>query len=198
MSWLDFLKPQKDYPEFWDNYLAEFKAEQSENYVAFDCETTGLDPSKDRMLSIGAVRFTAERIWIHDNKEWFVKQSLTNDESIKIHGILPSTSSEELLTEEQAVKAFLDFIGSSTLVGHHINFDVAMVNHALKRLGAGKLKNTQKDTNTLYKQIGHYAHEQNFSLDELSKTYNITTSNRHTALGDAYITAQIFQRLLTL
>jgi len=198
MGWLDFLKPQNDYPKFWDKYLAQFKTEQPENYVAFDCETTGLDPSKDRMLSIGAVKFTAERIWIHNNKEWLVKQTIANDDSVKIHGILPSTSSEALLTEAQAVKAFLKFIGSSTLVGHHINFDVAMVNHALKRLGAGKLRNKQKDTNTLYKKRGHYAHEQNFSLDELCKTYNIQTSNRHTALGDAYITAQIFQRLLAI
>lgn len=195
MSWLDFLKPHKDYPEFWQKYLSQFNTKASPYFVAFDCETTGLDPKRDRILSIGAVRFTADRIWIKDNKEWFVKQSQINDTTIEIHGILPSSSSEAFLTEEQAVKGFLDFIGTSTLVGHHINFDVAMVNHALKRLNAGKLKNSQKDTNTVYKQIGHYAHEQNFSLDELSQIYNITTSNRHTALGDAYITAQLFQRL---
>jgi len=195
MSWLDFLKSRKDYPVFWQEYLAEFNTKKSEYYVAFDCETTGLNPNKDRILSIGAIKFNTERILIKQNKEWFVKQLQSNAESIKIHGILPSTSSEAIMTEEQAIKAFLKYIGSATLVGHHVNFDITMINNALKRLGAGKLRNTQKDTNTIYKQKGHYAHEQNFSLDELSKTYNIKTSNRHTALGDAYITAQIFQRL---
>jgi DNA polymerase-3 subunit epsilon len=195
MSWLDFLKPQKNYPEFWQKYLAAFNTKKPEYFVAFDCETTGLNPAKDSILSIGAVKFTTERIFIKQNKEWFLKQSQDNDESVKIHGILPSSSSEATLFEEKAIEYFLKYIGAATLVGHHINFDVCMINNALKRLGAGKLKNTQKDTNSIYKQKGHFAHEQNFSLDELSETYNITTSNRHTALGDAYITAQIFQRL---
>lgn len=196
MSWFNIFKSDKDYPEFWVNYLAQFKAEKNNVYVAFDCETTGLDPKKDRILSIGAVKFTAERILIHQNKEWFLQQDLAKDETVKIHGILPSASKEALWSEEDAVKAFVDYIKNATLVGHHLNFDITMVNMALKRLGAGKLKNKQKDTNTLYKYKGHYAQEQNFSLDDLYKKYHIKASNRHTALGDAYITAQIFQRLI--
>lgn len=196
MPWLDFLKPKKDYPEFWQDYLTKFKTDSSEHFVAFDCETTGLDPKKDRILSIGAVKFTAERIWIKENKEWFVNQSQIKNDSIKIHGILPSTSTASLLTESQAITTFLNYIGNATLVGHHLNFDVTMVNMALKRLGAGQLKNKQKDTNRLYKEKGHFAHEQNFSLDILCEKFNILPSNRHTALGDAFITAQVFQRLI--
>jgi DNA polymerase-3 subunit epsilon len=195
MSWFSIFNSSRDYPEFWKEYLMQFKAEKSEFYVAFDCETTGLDPKKDRILSIGAVKFTAERILINQNKEWFLKQDLARDDSIKIHGILPS-SEASVWSEAEAVKAFLDYIGNAVLVGHHVNFDVNMVNMALKRLGAGQLKNRQKDTNSLYKEKGHYAHEQNFSLDELCKKYQLKASNRHTALGDAYLTAQIFQRLL--
>jgi DNA polymerase-3 subunit epsilon len=198
MSWLNFLKPKKDYPEFWQDYLTKIKTDNTEHFVAFDCETTGLNPNKDRILSIGAVKFTTERIWIKENKEWFLNLPQVENDSIKIHGILPSTSSEALLTESQAIIAFLDYIGNATLVGHHLNFDIAMVNMALKRLGAGRLKNAQKDTNSLYKQKGHFAHEQNFSLDELSKEFHIKTSNRHTALGDAYITAQLFQRMCSI
>jgi DNA polymerase-3 subunit epsilon len=196
MSWLNIFKPKKDYPDFWLNYLQKFKSEKSDVYIAFDCETTGLDPRNDRILSIGAVKFTKDRILIKENKEWFVKQTKHSDESVKIHGILPGARSKALLTESEAVKSFLTYAGNAVLVGHHVNFDVAMVNYALKRLNAGKLKNQQKDTNRLYKDLGHFAQEQNFSLDDLCKKYNIKASNRHTALGDAYITAQIFQRLI--
>lgn len=196
MSWFDLLKLQKDYPEFWQKYLLNFKTDSAEHYVAFDCETTGLDPKKDKILSIGAVKFTKERVFIKENKEWFVNQTQTGNESVKIHGILPSTSSEVLLSEKQAITAFLNYIGNATLVGHHLNFDLMMVNMALSRLGAGKLKNKKKDTNNLYKVKGHFANEQNFGLDELCEKYNISASNRHTALGDAFITAQVFQRLM--
>ena len=194
MSWLSWFQ-SKDYPEFWEEYLTTCRQKSSETYVAFDCETTGLNPKVDRILSIGAVKFSKERIFIKDNKEWIIQQEQQNTESIKIHGILPSTSTEALFSEEEAIKEFLNFIGNSILVGHHINFDCAMVNEALKRLGAGRLKNSKKDTNSLYKSKGHFAHEQNFSLDKLCEVFDIKSSNRHTALGDAYITAMIFQRL---
>ncbi len=196
MDWLNIFKSKKDYPQFWMNYLQEFKSKKSDVFVAFDCETTGLDPKQDKILSIGAVKFTGERIFINESKEWFVKQSFNVDESVKIHGILPANSSRASLSEDEAVKAFLKFIGNATLIGHHVNFDISMVNQALKRLGAGKLKNKQKDTNRLYKDKGHFANEQNFSLDDLCEKYKIKASNRHTALGDAYITAQAFQRLI--
>jgi len=195
MSWLDLFSPKKDYPKFWITYLNTFKKKSSPYFVAFDCETTGLDPKTDRILSIGAVKFTNERIYIKACKEWFVKQHQDNAESIKIHGILPSSSQEALYSEEEAIHEFLNYIGNATLVGHHINFDVTMVNLALKRLGAGKLKNSTKDTNTIYKRKGHFAHEQNFSLDNLCEVFHIKSSNRHTALGDAYITARVLQKL---
>ena len=195
MSWLDVFKP-KAYPEFWNTYLSKFKEKSSPVYVAFDCETTGLNPKTDRILSIGAVKFSNNRIFVKESKEWFVKQLQNETESIKIHGILPSSSEEALYTEEEAIIRFLNYIGNATLVGHHINFDVTMVNFALKRLGAGKLKNSTKDTNTLYKRKGHFAHEQNFSLDKLCEVFQIKSSNRHTALGDSYITARVFQKLM--
>lgn len=196
MSWFNFLQSKKDYPDFWKRYLEQFKAKKSDSFVAFDCETTGLNPKEDRILSIGVVKFTKDRIFINKNKEWFINQTHQNDESVKIHGILPNSSSESLVNEEQAILNFLECVKNSTLVGHHINFDVAMVNYALQRLNAGKLKNQTRDTNRLFKKVGHFSEEQNFSLDHLCEKYQIKASNRHTALGDAYITALVFQRLL--
>ncbi len=196
MAWINFRKNRKNYPEFWKSYLNTIKDKSSQVYVAFDCETTGLNPKVDRILSIGAVKLTRDRIYIKESKEWFVKQHQDNTESIKVHGILPSTSSEATYSEEQAILEFIEYIGNATLIGHHVNFDCAMINQSLKRLGAGQLKNRKKDTNTLYKTKGHFANEQNFSLDKLCEVYNITSSNRHTALGDAYITAQVFQKLI--
>jgi DNA polymerase III epsilon subunit-like protein len=51
-----FKKTGSKLPEFWENYLAHFQEKSVSNkYVVFDCETTGLNPRKDVVLSIGAV-----------------------------------------------------------------------------------------------------------------------------------------------
>ena len=195
MAWFNFKTSTKDKPRFWEEYLLSFKSSASPYFVAFDCETTGLDIRKDRLLSIGAVRFTAERIQVHQSIELMVHQTKVNHDTIAIHGILPSTTQEAELSEQDAVKQLLEFIGNSPLVGHHIRFDVAIIDQALKRMGLGKLKNKTYDTNLLFKQQKHYPVEQNISLDDLCAHFQLKAENRHTALGDAYLTALIHQRL---
>lgn len=197
MSWLSWLNNNKEELPFWAAYKARFKEPLEKSYVAFDCETTGLDPKKDRILSIGAVKFTSQRIFVSRCFEWFVQQDHPGSEAIPIHGILPHTNHGQI-EEQEAIIAFLKFIGNATLVGHHVKFDVAMINRALKHLGAGSLKNKLKDTNRIYKEKHHCSLEQNFSLDDLCSLYDINCSNRHTAMGDAFLTAQLFQRLLVL
>lgn len=195
MGWFNFKTSTKHKPPFWLDYLSSFKSPVSPYFVAFDCETTGLDTRKDKLLSIGAVRFTADRILVHQSMELMVHQDNVDESSVKIHGILPSTTEEAERSEQQVIKHFLAFIGNSYLVGHHIRFDVAMIDQALKRMGLGKLKNRTHDTNLIFKQQNHYPLEQNISLDDLCAHFRLKAENRHTALGDAYLTAVIHQRL---
>lgn len=195
MAWFNFNKSKENQPAFWQEYLASFKASASPYFVAFDCETTGLNIKKDKLLSIGAIKFTADRILVQQSIEFMVYQDAVDDSSVKIHGILPSTTDKAELSEYDAIRHFLKFIGNSPLVGHHIRFDVGMMNQALKSYHLGKLKNKTYDTNLIYKKQHHYPAEQNVSLDELCAYYQLKASERHTALGDAYLTAVIFQRL---
>ena len=197
MKWTNYFSSKKEQPQFWQDYKAKFKS-ATQGLVAFDCETTGLDPKSDRLLSIGAIRFSDERIYIAQSMELFIRQTDLNEETVAIHGIMPSDAAVAELSEKQAVIRFLYFIGNAKLVGHHIDFDVAMVNQALKKMGLRRLKNKTKDTNSLFKKKYYYPQDQNVSLDEVCHKFSIKASNRHTALGDAYITAVAYQRLAAM
>ena len=63
---LDWLKINKDYPEFWKEYLHKFE-NKSKRFVVFSTETTGLDTENDVILSIGAVGIEKDRIIVKDS-----------------------------------------------------------------------------------------------------------------------------------
>jgi len=193
-----FKKEKKSYPEFWQNYLACFDAKADKKlvkrFVVFDTETTGLDVRNDVVLSIGAVAIRGNSIIVNDCLELFVEQNIFKTESVSIHGILKE-GKEEKQSEAAAVVQFVDFIKDSTLVGHHVRFDIMMVNAALGRMGLGKLKNRSMDTDLMYRKFKGLQEDQHTSLDELCQVFKIQKSDRHTAVGDAFITALIFLRL---
>ena len=202
---LDFLKKKPDnLPDFWKDYEAKFQEKLPEEisetrFVVFDTETTGFDIKKDRMLSIGAVGIENKSINIADGFEEYILQETFNPKTVKIHGIIQNERIETL-SEEEAVKAFLKYIGNSVLVAHHAGFDVGMINEALSRMGLPRLKNKVLDTVNLYRGTRIISNlinrEKSYSLDEIAETYNIDTKDRHTAAGDAFITALAFLTIL--
>lgn len=193
-----FKKVSKDYPKFWENYLDNFEQEPDESqpkrYVVFDCETTGLDHRKDVILSIGAVTVIDNAVIVNDSLELFLKQDLYKTETASIHGILKE-GKEEKIVEAEAIIRFLEFIKNATLVGHNVNFDIEMINQALKRLDVGKLKNDSMDTDAMYQKFKGLQEDQHSTLDELCKILKVEKSDRHTASGDAFITALVFLKL---
>lgn len=193
-----FKKVSKDYPKFWENYLENFENEpdfsKPKRFVVFDCETTGLDHRKDVILSIGAVTVIDNAVIVNDSLELFLKQDLYKTETASIHGILKE-GKEEKIVEAEAIIRFLEFIKNATLIGHNVNFDIEMINQALKRLNLGKLKNDSMDTDAMYQKFKGLQEDQHSTLDELCKVLKVEKSDRHTASGDAFITALVFLKL---
>lgn len=192
------LFSKKVYPEVWNKYINSFSSKKkifSElRFVVFDTETTGLNPLEDRILSIGAVGIAHKNIDLKDIFECFFVQDKFSRETVEIHGIRKTT--EDKIPEKEAVLNFLTYIQDAILVGHHINFDVAMINQALHRLGLPKLKNTMLDTGNLHlKTYVDLPQKKHFSLDELADLYHIPMHDRHNASGDAFITAQLLIKI---
>lgn len=188
------------HPEFWKNYLKKFKTKQPKTisttrFVVFDTETTGLNTTTDCILSIGAVSIINNEIHISDTFENYLIQEKFTAETVEIHGLLK----EGMLTkcsEEEAIEKFINYLGNSVLVAHHAAFDIEMINKALKRMNLPKLKNKSIDTGILYKKL-QGKKDNHFNLDVLCKEFNIPMHDRHTASGDAYITALLFLKIIS-
>ena len=137
------------------------------------------------------------KININNCLEIFINQNIGNKESVSVHGIL-ANGKEEKINESDALEKFLDFIGNDILVGHNVDFDVAMINKLLKSFTGIKLKNKILDTRNLYLRLkrGEDIPAKSLSLDTLCEEFGIKKNDRHTAPGDAFITAVLFMKLL--
>lgn len=168
-------------------------------FVVLDTETTGFNYETDRILCIGALVLQNNTISIQESIEIFIVQEYYNKASAQIHGILKDFILDRP-NELEALQQFLVFLGDSIIIAHHTKFDITMINKALERNGLPELKNKTLDTAVLYKKtlIKSYLLErkERYTLDDLADKFDISKKDRHTALGDAYITAIAFMKIL--
>jgi DNA polymerase-3 subunit epsilon len=117
----------------------------------------------------------------------------------QIHGILRDSVLDRP-NELEALKQFTTFLGDSIIVAHHTLFDITMINKALERNGISCLKNKTLDTAILYKKTlldsPLFERKDNYTLDDLADKFDISKKDRHTAMGDAFITAIAFLKIL--
>lgn len=165
-----------------------------------DTETTGINPKTDIPISIGAIPVQGRQLLVADSWEMLIKQQVELEgETVAIHGLLGKAIA--LGEDPQAVgNAILEKVGSSVLVAHHADFDSAMITKLLQPFA---LQNSWIDTVDLAKRLEIPPHQRlsaqeakAFTLDPLLQRYNIVPTDRHTAAGDALLTAQLLVKLL--
>ena len=190
---LDWLKNiNKEHPEFWKNYVSKFD-KKSTRFVVLSTETSGLNVEKDVILSIGSFAVIDNSIIIGDSFEAVLLQYKFLHENGLSNDFLVDSKIIKL-GEPEAITSLIEFIGNSVLVGHHIDFDVEMINAALERLDCGRLKNEALDVDIMHRKLQDINDKQ-FSLDQLFTAYNIPLSERNSAAEDAYKTALLFLKL---
>jgi DNA polymerase-3 subunit epsilon len=165
-------------------------------YTAFDTETTGLEPGAgDEIISIGAVRLLNGRLLAAETFDRLVdpRRSL-NAASARIHGI-----SAEMLagqpTIDKVLPAFHQFCEDTVLVGHNAGFDMRFLQ--LKEETTG-VRFTQPVLDTLL--LSAVLHEDlgEHQLETIAARFGVSVTGRHTALGDALVTGEIFLRMIPL
>jgi DNA polymerase III subunit epsilon len=187
---------------FWkkeDNLFDENISIEETRFVVLDTETTGFDYDNDRILCIGALVLQNNMISIQDSFEVYIQQDHYDKSTAQIHGILKDFVLKRP-NELEALQQFLSFLGDSIIIAHHTIFDVTMINKALERNGLPALTNKTLDTAHLYKKTLIKSHlferKDHYTLDDLADKFDISKKDRHTALGDAYITAIAFLKIV--
>ena len=176
-------------------------------YVVIDLETTGLEPSHDHVLSIGAFRVVNGRVRLGDSFAEMVNPC-TNipHASIKIHNIVPDMVAEARPLWD-VLDDFLAFLGVDVVVAHHARFDLHFLNIVMRRRHGFPLQNLTLDTALLCRAIAFPRHaypygidleHRAYSLDGVARHFDIEIHERHSSLGDALATAMVFQRILSL
>lgn len=187
----DWIK-SKNYPEFWKNYLSEFE-NKSNRYVILNTETTGLNPKKDVILSFGAIGITEDIIRVNDTLELVILQyKYLHDNGLSNDFLMESKLPK--FAEPLAIEEFIKYIGSATLVGHRIHFDIEMINEVLEKMECGKLKNEALDIEIMHQKLYDITNK-SFSLEELKNAYKIPQSERNFALDEAFSIALLFLKL---
>ena len=184
-----FNQPGQD-PELDECLLRELA------YTVFDTETTGLNPSGgDEIISIGAVRIVNGRLLRDEYFDQLVnpRRSMSR-ESVNVHGIRPEML-ENQPTIEQVLPRFHRFAEGTILVAHNAAFDMKMLQ--IKEAATGvRFINPVLDT-LLLSAVVHPAHASH-NLEDITDRMGISIVGRHTALGDAIATAEVFLKLISI
>jgi DNA polymerase III subunit epsilon len=191
-------------PEFYDFDLFRHVEEDPERdetdldrlaFTVFDTETTGLSPSDDEIISIGAVRIMNGRLLRQESFDRLIDPGRPVDPAAtRIHGI-----SAEMLdgqpTIEEVLPLFAQFAQETVLVGHNVAFDLRFLELKEARTG---VRFTQPVLDTLLLSAVVSPDDEDHSLEAMAARLGASVVGRHTALGDAILTGEIFLKQSSL
>jgi DNA polymerase-3 subunit epsilon len=155
-------------------------------------EFTGLDPEKDRILELAAIRFTYEETLAQFDLLLNPGCPISPD-SFAIHHI-----SEEMVANkpkiEEVLDSFFTFVGKAIIIGHGINYDLAMIERAALRAQIPYPLKANSCIDTL-RLARSYGDSPNNSLENLALHFNVPNPGSHRALNDVTMNIQVFKHL---
>jgi DNA polymerase-3 subunit epsilon len=197
--------PEGERPEFYDFDIFLWSAASHElddrplvelSYTVFDTETTGLLPSEgDEIIQIGATRIVNRRLLRHECLDQLVDpRRPLSPQSIAIHGITP-----DLLVGQPPIEIVLPkfhaFCADTVLVGHNAAFDMRFLQLKEEQTGV-RFEQPVLDTFLLSAVI--HPNQTSHRLEAIAERLGVSVFGRHTALGDAMVTGEVFLKMLPL
>ena len=174
-------------------------------WVSLDCETTGLDVRRDRIISVGAVRIAGNRLLTSQRLELLVRpERKVSAASVRVH-MLRESDVAQGIDPVQAMRQLLEFIGSRPLVGYYLEFDVAMLNREIWPLLGVRLPQPKIEVSAMYYDFKNRRlplHERGGTIDlrfaTMMNDLGLPLREAHDALNDAVMAALMFIKLRVL
>lgn len=182
-----------------------YDAPPDQEWVALDCETTGLDVRRDQIIAIGAVRIAGNRLLTSQRLELLVRpeRAMTPD-SMRVH-LLRERDVALGMEPVHAMRRLLDFIGSRPLVGYYLEFDVAMLNREIWPMLGVRLPQKKIEVSAMYYDFKNRqlpAHERGGTIDlrfaAMMNDLALPLRPAHDALNDAIMAGLAFVKLRRL
>lgn len=169
-------------------------------WVVLDCETSGLDPARDRLLAVGAVAVRGGKIELAESFSAVLRQESPSDAgNILVHGI-GGEAQRSGRPADEALREFAGFLGDGLPAAFHAPFDDAALRRAMSAVrGLAPPRNwldLAQLAPALYPGRVSGRLRARRSLDDWLGEFGIACAERHDALGDAVATAQLFLVLL--
>lgn len=162
---------------------------QEYKYVTvFDFETSGLDPQKDQVIEIAAIRCKGDKV-VSEFSTLVQFDGNLNPKIVELTGI----EQEDLhygLTEDTAFRILNRLLIDSLLVAHNATFDLAFLHYTLMRLAKRSFSNPFIDTLTISRDLLYYPH----TLKDTCDHYAVTLEGAHRAMNDVYACWEIYKR----
>ena len=156
-------------------------------FVAFDVETTGFSPAKERIIEIGAVKYRNGKIV--ESTHWLIQPGIPINNSF-VHHITDETVAGHPRFAD-TYKAFVEFTGDSVLIAHNASFDVRFMQTEIERNHLKPLPNPVIDSLALFRKW--YPDAPSHKLGALADQLGLPTGNRHRAEDDAATLLRIFR-----
>ena len=166
------------------------------SYTVFDTETTGLQPAAgDEIIQIGATRIVNRRLLHHEGFEQLIDpQRSLPEESVQVHGITP-----DMLVGQPRIDTVLPvfraYCADTVLVAHNAAFDMRFLQ--LKE-GTTGVCFDQPVLDTLLLSAVLHPNQESHRLEAIAERLGVTIIGRHTAMGDAIVTGEVFLKMIPL
>jgi DNA polymerase-3 subunit epsilon len=194
-EWLLYHLGDERFRFMWD-------APPDDEWVALDCETTGLNVRTDEIISIAAVRIRGNRVMTSERLELLVRpEKRVSAQSVRVHHLREQDVAQGIALEPALIQ-LMHFIGSRPLVGYYLEFDLAMIGRALFPLLGMGLPQPANEVSAMYYDYKFRQlppHQQDRAIDlrfaTLMKELDLPLRHAHDALNDAVMAALAFIKL---
>ena len=167
-------------------------ADSRDDYTVIDLETTGLQPSSDEILELGAVRVRGGKVQDTFSR-LVITQTPVPKEILSLTGILSESLQVDSIPLATALQEFLAFIGHDTLLGYNLAFDMRFLSVACSRFGMAQPTNRCKDVMALARR--KLRDVPNYKMETLIRHFSLGDACPHRALQDALLLHEIYVKL---